>query len=373
MVPPKYVESPCFPIHSIVRRFDLTAGGGSVGTVMQRVGTQPPSVTRASDGGIIQGTMDLVLFPCQLGDPTRPTGWPPAGQQDFTVMVNESYVTSGFPRCPTRSASHRTLAGLPLSPFLPRAPDGTIAPEAQLKICVVSRGKWTATFLLAWCGVVEIDTVVERTVSRLIKEQRATPRQEDLSDSSSASASGVPGSVEDSDIDIDSGWVDDAVDGAKQPGGSGEVCGMGSSGCAADRTSGHDPGVDDGEAVVTLRCPLSYSRIQMAGRGRHCTHLACFDVVTFVKSCLRSNSWNCPICDGPILIDDVRMDRTVQAAIDSLGPDEYSVVLFGRGYKEWRRNDCVPCVSDDDDECESTRGVDLSSDYHQSPLKSALE
>ncbi|CAN6470851.1 unnamed protein product [Victoria cruziana] len=47
---------------------------------------------------------------------------------------------------------------------------------------------------------------------------------------------------------------------------------------------------------VNLRCPMSGSRIKIAGRFKPCVHMGCFDLGTFVELNQRSKKWQCPIC-----------------------------------------------------------------------------
>ncbi|KAI3919698.1 hypothetical protein MKW92_032269 [Papaver armeniacum] len=48
--------------------------------------------------------------------------------------------------------------------------------------------------------------------------------------------------------------------------------------------------------TVNLRCPMSGSRIKIAGRFKPCIHMGCFDLETFVELNQRSRKWQCPIC-----------------------------------------------------------------------------
>lgn len=48
--------------------------------------------------------------------------------------------------------------------------------------------------------------------------------------------------------------------------------------------------------TVNLRCPMSGSRMKIAGRFRLCVHMGCFDLETFVEMQQRSRKWQCPIC-----------------------------------------------------------------------------
>ncbi|XP_050386175.1 E3 SUMO-protein ligase SIZ1-like [Argentina anserina] len=76
----------------------------------------------------------------------------------------------------------------------------------------------------------------------------------------------------------------------------------------------HDDSDSDLEVIsdsvsVNLRCPLSGSRMKVAGRFRPCAHMGCFDLETFVKSNQRSRKWQCPICLKNYSLEDVIIDR----------------------------------------------------------------
>ncbi|XP_038682970.1 E3 SUMO-protein ligase SIZ1-like isoform X2 [Tripterygium wilfordii] len=72
--------------------------------------------------------------------------------------------------------------------------------------------------------------------------------------------------------------------------------------CVGGGTSGDDADSDsDVEVVadsfsVNLRCPMSGSRMKVAGRFKPCVHMGCFDLEVFVELNQRSRKWQCPIC-----------------------------------------------------------------------------
>eukprot|EP00249_Psilotum_nudum_P024025 c29064_g1_i1 orf=658-3456(-) len=48
--------------------------------------------------------------------------------------------------------------------------------------------------------------------------------------------------------------------------------------------------------TVNLRCPMSGSRMKVAGRFKPCVHMGCFDLHAFVELNQRTRKWQCPIC-----------------------------------------------------------------------------
>ncbi|XP_020518728.1 E3 SUMO-protein ligase SIZ1 isoform X2 [Amborella trichopoda] len=60
--------------------------------------------------------------------------------------------------------------------------------------------------------------------------------------------------------------------------------------------------------TVNLRCPMSGSRMKVAGRFKPCVHMACFDLDTFVELNQRSRKWQCPICLKNYSLENVIID-----------------------------------------------------------------
>uniref|UniRef100_A0A7N0R8M3 E3 SUMO-protein ligase SIZ1 n=1 Tax=Kalanchoe fedtschenkoi TaxID=63787 RepID=A0A7N0R8M3_KALFE len=60
--------------------------------------------------------------------------------------------------------------------------------------------------------------------------------------------------------------------------------------------------------VISLRCPMSGSRIKVAGRFRPCVHLGGFDLDIFLEMNQRSRKWQCPICLKNYSLADIIID-----------------------------------------------------------------
>ncbi|XVE79080.1 hypothetical protein DITRI_Ditri14bG0028700 [Diplodiscus trichospermus] len=59
---------------------------------------------------------------------------------------------------------------------------------------------------------------------------------------------------------------------------------------------------------VNLRCPMSGSRIKVAGRFKPCVHMGCFDLEVFVELNQRSRKWQCPVCLKNYSLENVIID-----------------------------------------------------------------
>ncbi|KAE9585740.1 hypothetical protein Lal_00010058 [Lupinus albus] len=59
---------------------------------------------------------------------------------------------------------------------------------------------------------------------------------------------------------------------------------------------------------INLRCPMSGSRMKIAGRFKPCIHMGCFDLEIFVEMNQRSRKWQCPICLKNYALENIIID-----------------------------------------------------------------
>jgi len=52
---------------------------------------------------------------------------------------------------------------------------------------------------------------------------------------------------------------------------------------------------------ISIKCPLTFALINTPVRGKHCTHLDCFNSETYalVNQTTKTKKWRCPICAKP--------------------------------------------------------------------------
>ncbi|XP_019453985.1 PREDICTED: E3 SUMO-protein ligase SIZ1-like isoform X2 [Lupinus angustifolius] len=60
--------------------------------------------------------------------------------------------------------------------------------------------------------------------------------------------------------------------------------------------------------TINLRCPMSGSRMKIAGRFKPCVHMGCFDLDVFVEMNQRSRKWQCPICLKNYALENIIID-----------------------------------------------------------------
>jgi len=68
---------------------------------------------------------------------------------------------------------------------------------------------------------------------------------------------------------------------------------------------------------LSLKCPLSLAKITVPGRGRRCTHLQCFDLLSYVGMNKKGsvNRWRCGVCNSVLRPADLIRDQWMEDMI----------------------------------------------------------
>nr|WDV57326.1 SIZ1a [Ipomoea batatas] len=88
---------------------------------------------------------------------------------------------------------------------------------------------------------------------------------------------------------------------------------------------------------VNLRCPMSGSRMKVAGRFKPCVHMGCFDLEVFVEMNQRSRKWQCPICLKNYSLEHIIIDpyfNRIASKLKSCGEDVTEIEVKPDG--SWR-------------------------------------
>ncbi|KAG0464720.1 hypothetical protein HPP92_018884 [Vanilla planifolia] len=128
---------------------------------------------------------------------------------------------------------------------------------------------------------------------------------------------------------------------------------------------------------VNLRCPMSGSRIKIAGRFKPCIHMGCFDLETFVELNQRSRKWQCPICLKNYSLENIIIDpffNRITSLMKNCGEDVNEIDVKPDGswrakisgdFKDllqWHMPDGTLCVGTD---VESKPNLEFSSQIKQ--------
>ena len=82
--------------------------------------------------------------------------------------------------------------------------------------------------------------------------------------------------------------------------------------CSLVLTKARDPDIVATSTVLSLKCPLSYSRINLPCRSTSCRHTQCFDATSYLQLQEQGPTWSCPICNTPAPFEILAVDEYAQ-------------------------------------------------------------
>ncbi|ELP94340.1 sumo ligase, putative [Entamoeba invadens IP1] len=104
------------------------------------------------------------------------------------------------------------------------------------------------------------------------------------------------------------------------------------------------------QQVLSLRCPISFTRIKIPVRGKRCTHQRTFDLKSFLQTAQKAGYYSCPLCSESIQPIDLVIDLQMEHIIKDLTgqPDIEEVIVLPDG--KVKPKEAEKLESDDDDE-----------------------
>ncbi|PWN49944.1 hypothetical protein IE53DRAFT_120118 [Violaceomyces palustris] len=106
---------------------------------------------------------------------------------------------------------------------------------------------------------------------------------------------------------------------------------------ASMKKAAEDDEIQAGAATMSLKCPLSYMRMTTPCRSTQCSHVQCFDALSFYSVNEQTPSWICPVCNRAVRPDDITMDGYVDDILRRVPEDEDSVIVEPDG--TWHTQD----------------------------------
>ena len=104
------------------------------------------------------------------------------------------------------------------------------------------------------------------------------------------------------------------------------------------RSKAEDPDIIATSAVMSLKCPISTSRISWPCRSTVCQHNQCFDAYNFLQMQEQAPTWTCPICSKTVSYQTLAMDQYVQEILQKTSAEQVTVEPTG-GWSEVVVND----------------------------------
>lgn len=70
-----------------------------------------------------------------------------------------------------------------------------------------------------------------------------------------------------------------------------------------------DPDIVTTSQKLSLKCPLSYMRLEVPCRSPLCSHIQCFDATSYLQLQEQGPQWLCPICNKLTLFEGLAVDE----------------------------------------------------------------
>ncbi|CCK69549.1 SUMO ligase SIZ1 KNAG_0C04470 [Huiozyma naganishii CBS 8797] len=84
-------------------------------------------------------------------------------------------------------------------------------------------------------------------------------------------------------------------------------------------------------SVMSLQCPISYTRLKYPAKSAKCKHMQCFDALWFLHSQIQLPTWQCPVCQIPLSINNLAICEYVDEILKQCPEETEQVRLFRDG------------------------------------------
>ncbi|XP_076327906.1 zinc finger MIZ domain-containing protein 1-like isoform X2 [Tachypleus tridentatus] len=87
-------------------------------------------------------------------------------------------------------------------------------------------------------------------------------------------------------------------------------------------------GVEQTAIKVSLKCPITFKRINLPARGEDCKHIQCFDVQSYLQLNCERESWRCPVCNKTAMLEKLEIDQYMWAVLNKLSKSEVEEITI---------------------------------------------
>ncbi|KAI5868039.1 PINIT domain-containing protein [Durotheca rogersii] len=136
----------------------------------------------------------------------------------------------------------------------------------------------------------------------------------------------------------------------------------------------NDPDVVATSQVLSLLCPLSYTRLRVPCRSATCSHIQCFDANSYLQLQEQAPTWLCPICHKNAPFDTLAVDEYVLDILEHTSDSKTQVTIEPDG--QWRKTERADSsqsrsgnstkIDDDDDLSIVSHGIHTSTPLSRS-------
>jgi E3 SUMO-protein ligase PIAS1 len=102
----------------------------------------------------------------------------------------------------------------------------------------------------------------------------------------------------------------------------------------------NDPDVVATSTVLSLQCPLSYTRLRTPCRSTLCGHIQCFDATSYLQLQEQGPQWICPVCNKPAPFENLAIDEYVKDILENTSDSLDQVTIEPNG--QWKTHSVEP-------------------------------
>uniref|UniRef100_A0A3B5ATR3 Zinc finger MIZ domain-containing protein 2-like n=1 Tax=Stegastes partitus TaxID=144197 RepID=A0A3B5ATR3_9TELE len=89
-----------------------------------------------------------------------------------------------------------------------------------------------------------------------------------------------------------------------------------------------EDGVEQTAIRVSLKCPITFRRIQLPARGHDCRHVQCFDLESYLQLNCERGTWRCPVCNKTALLEGLEVDQYMLGILIYVQNSEYEEITI---------------------------------------------
>uniref|UniRef100_A0A669AUT5 Zinc finger MIZ-type containing 2 n=1 Tax=Oreochromis niloticus TaxID=8128 RepID=A0A669AUT5_ORENI len=89
-----------------------------------------------------------------------------------------------------------------------------------------------------------------------------------------------------------------------------------------------EDGVEQTAIKVSLKCPITFKRIQLPARGHDCRHIQCFDLESYLQLNCERGTWRCPVCNKTALLEGLEVDQYMLGILVYIQNSDYEEITI---------------------------------------------
>ncbi|XP_058875506.1 LOW QUALITY PROTEIN: zinc finger MIZ domain-containing protein 2 [Acipenser ruthenus] len=109
-----------------------------------------------------------------------------------------------------------------------------------------------------------------------------------------------------------------------------------------------EDGVEQTAIKVSLKCPITFRRIQLPARGHDCRHIQCFDLESYLQLNCERGTWRCPVCNKTALLEGLEVDQYMLGILIYIQNSDFEEITIDPACS-WKPVPIKPDIKEDPD------------------------